>query len=196
MWDSRLANENLDQHPLDQDAPPSVVIAPHSALGKELRKWEQHITHLTPAGTRPGNPYVYRPFPKMLYKAEKHPQSGQPVCVMANPHPWHYASADELQHAQNMQASWNTNHQRIARDEGEEALAKGQGWANSPAEALELFERSRIDISRVAAEANYTAARMGDQAQREWKEAADATADHVVDVQGKKRGRPAKVVTA
>src|SRR5258708_37675879 len=126
MWDNRMANEvervgrlepgHAPDRLQDEEAPPSISINPHSELGKELRKWEQHFGYLTPPGTRPGNPYIFREYPKMLYRAERS-ENGQPACVLPAPHPWHYPTPEALAQAQLMQEGWNKAHQRIVRDE-------------------------------------------------------------------------------
>ena len=199
MWDNRLASNvehvigsGAPDRAIEEDAPPSVQINPHSELGKELRKWEQHMTWLTPAGTRPGNPYVYRPFPKMLYRAER-ASNGQTTCVLPSPSPWDYPNPEELARQQLHQEGWNKQHQRIVNSESEMLIAKGQGWAESPSDALELYEQRQIAISDEAGRVAYQAKRMSDKAQRELKQADESTDAHVLDVKPvRKRGRPAK----
>src|SRR6185437_10122022 len=104
--------------------------------GKELRKWEQHPG---PYGRTPGNPYVYRPYPKMLYKAQ--PQvNGQVACLLPAPHPYGFEKPEQYNQAMLAVESFNRSCTRIVRDESEEAIAKGQGWANDPRAALERHE--------------------------------------------------------
>lgn len=182
------------QLPADEEAPSSVVINPHSELGKELRKWEQHVTELTPRGTRPGNPYVYRQYPVMLYRAQPDPRSGKVFCVQPAPEPWLFDRMDQLQQEQLRIEAFNKSNQRIVKDEAEERLATGQGWAASPDAALDVYERQQQAVAEAAAQAHYAAARMNEPAQREWTAAQDATHAHVVDVQGPKRGRK-RIVT-
>src|SRR5436305_3461205 len=89
---------DLAPHPLDEEAPGGLVINPHSALGKELRKWEQHRTELVPRGTNPGNPYVYRPYPTMLYRAQRQ-MNGQFACMPPAPHPYAFERVEQHQQA-------------------------------------------------------------------------------------------------
>lgn len=203
MWDPRMAPEvetirgagaPEPLRPQEQEAPPSVVINPYSELGKELRRHEQHYTHLTPPGTQPGNPYVYRPYPKMLYKASRQ-ENGQPACVLPAPHPWNYPNPQDLERAQLAQENWNKGHQRIVQNEAEERIAKGQGWTNSPVTALEFYEEEQKSIAEAAAQVAFQAVRMSERARQELKDADASTDAHVVDVKpisGKKRGRPAR----
>lgn len=186
----------LDPHPLDEEAPPSIVINPHSELGKELRKWEQHYTHMVPPGTHPGNPYVFRAFPKMLYKAQRS-RAGQLVCFLPTPSPFGYDKADQYQMALHEKETFDKACQRIVKDEGEELLARGQGWCETIPAALEQAEREQRAIADAAAEAAHAALRMTDKAKRELADADASTHEHVTDVKpAKKRGRPAKGIVA
>jgi len=179
---------------IEDEAPGGIVINPHSALGKELRKWEQHHSELTPRGTQPGNPYVYRAFPKMLYRAQVYGRTGQPSCLVAAPDPYMFDRNDIYEREVLAVETFNKSCQRIVHDESEERIAKGQGWAEGPTEALQVFERQQQDIGRAAAEAAFHAKRMSEQAQREFKSAGEETHEHVVDVQPKKRGRKPKAI--
>ena len=123
-----MNDTGLAPHPLDDDAPGGLVINPHSALGKELRKWEQFKTELVPRGTQPGNPYVYRPYPKMLYKAQRQANQ-QAACLAPVPDPYAHATAEEYQRACLAVESFNRSCTRTVDDESAERLARGQGWA-------------------------------------------------------------------
>lgn len=172
-----------------------VPPSPTSELGKELRKWEQHPTvySLTEDGDHaPGNPYTFRAYPTMLYRAEL--VNGKATVIEQEPeYSLIYPNDEAYQRACLAVQAANKRRQKIVSDEAQERIAKGQGWANSPQEALEVCEAQQIAIAQAAAEANHAAQRMSDQAQRELREANEATEHHVVDVQPKKkRGRPAK----
>lgn len=182
----------LSPHPLDQEAPPSIVINPHSELGRELRRWEQHYTHLTPPGTAPGNPYTYRAFPKMVYKAHKRP-NGKYACMVPQPQTWDFQKTEDYQRAILEKDAFDTSCQRIVRDEAEYLVAKGQGWADDPQGALTLAEQHEQAIANASAEAIYAAQRMSEQARAEFAQAEAETSEHVTDVAPKKRGRPRAV---
>jgi hypothetical protein len=186
--------EDLAPHPLDDDAPGGLVINPHSALGKELRKWEQFRTELVPRGTNPGNPYVYRPYPKMLYLAQIDPTTLQAACLLPLPEPYAFATADEYQRACLRVDSFNRSCTRVVGDESEERIAGGQGCAETPADALALYERKQQAIGNAAAEAAYAARGMSARAQAELQAAGESTHQHVTDIKGPKKG--AKAVTA
>lgn len=185
--------DQIAQHPLDEEAPGGMVINPHSALGKELRKWEQHRTELVPRGTNPGNPYTYREYPKMLYKAQRLPNN-QFACMVQAPHPYNFEKPEQFNQAVLMVESFNRTCYRTVRDESEERVAFGQGWRFTAADALAQHEAEEQAIGNAAAEAAHAAQRMTEKAREELKAADATTHQHVVDVKGAKKG--AKAVTA
>ena len=184
---------DLAPHPLDEEAPGGLVINPHSALGKELRKWEQHRTELVPRGTNPGNPYVYRPYPKMLYRAQPLP-NGQTACLAQAPNPYTFERPEAFERAVLMVESFNRSCTRIVSDEGQERIAIGQGWALDPKAAMAVYEQEQQAIGNAAAEAAYAAQGMTSKAREELKAADASTHQHVTDVKGGKKG--AKAITA
>ena len=184
---------DLSPHPLDDEAPGGLVINPHSALGKELRKWEQHRTELVPRGTNPGNPYVFRPYPKMLYKAQI-AANQQAACLLPAPDGFRFETQEAYQRACLTVESFNRSCTRIVADEREDRLAQGQGWAESAVEALQVYEAQQQAIGNAAAEAAAQARGMTATARAELAAADASTHQHVTDVKGGKKG--AKAVTA
>ena len=184
---------DLAPHPLDEEAPGGLVINPHSALGKELRKWEQHRTELVPRGTNPGNPYVYRPYPKMLYRAQALP-NGQYGCLAQAPNPYTFERPEAFERAVLMVESFNRSCTRIVSDEGQERIAIGQGWALDPQAAMAVYEQEQQAIGNAAAEAAHAAQGMTSKARAELTAADASTHQHVTDVKGSKKG--AKAITA
>lgn len=190
----------IGQHPLDEEAPGGMVINPHSALGKELRKWEQHRTELVPRGTHPGNPYVFREYPKMLYRAQRKP-NGQFACILPMPDPYAYDKPDLYQRDVLMVESFNRSCSCIVADDSAERLKRGQGWALDPGAAVAQHEAEEQAIGNAAAEAAATAKRMSEKARAELAAADASTHQHVTDVSGvakSRRGRKptSKAVTA
>lgn len=174
-----------------------IVISPSSELGKELRKWEQSPTPLAideEGDMRPGNPYQFRPFPVMLYKAFPRP-NGQVRCMEAMPSPYLYTSPDQYERAVLEVESFNKSCQRIVTDERERSTAYAQGWCDTPDLALAKAEALAQDVANAAAEAAYGASRMRETARREFDAAQAETHEHVVDVQPRRRGRQPKAIT-
>lgn len=178
---------------VDEEDVGGIVWSPASQYVKELRKWEQFPSEWT-VKSRPGNPYVFREYPKMLYKVQRQPNQ-QFACMMPMPDPYSYDRQDQYQQAILMAESFNRTCQKIVGNEGEERIAKGQGWALSASAAMELHEKEQRAIGDLAAEAAFNARRMNEQAREEYKDAEATTHQHVTDVAGPKRGRP-KAVTA
>lgn len=185
--------DSVAPHPLDEEAEGGIVWNPASAYVKEMRKWEQHHTEWT-AKSRPGNPYVYREFPKMLYKAQRDQKTQRFACLLPPPDPYAFERPDQLDREQLRIVAFNTSCTRIVRDEAEERIAKGQGWTNSPTAAMELHEADERALGNAAAEAAYAVRGMSEKARHEFKQAGEATHQHVTDIKGTKKG--AKAVTA
>ena len=178
-----------------------IVHNPSGATADELRKHEQHNTQyaMTPDGDfKPGNPYAFRPYPKMLYMARTHPKSGKPSVGDVMPHPMHYGSDyQSLERDTNFVEGFNRSCQKIVRSEDEHMVAKGQGWCDLQTEALEQSERRYEAIAEEAAREHFRVSKMSPEAQREFKAADTESTRHVLDIKPKrKRGRPAKGVEA
>lgn len=154
-----------------------IQIAPESALGQELAKWEQ-------PNYNPAN----HPYPKMLYKAFVRPSDGRNVCMAPPVHPYGY-TPEAYQAASIEVEDFNRRCQKIVKDEAEEAIAKGQGWRNSAREAVEALDQEQIEFGNIAAEAQFQARRMSEKAQAELAAADAQTHAHVVDVQPARRRR-------
>src|SRR4051812_47198882 len=125
MFAERQVGSGAPDRAIDEEAPPSLVINPHSELGKELRKWDQHRTHLVPPGTNPGNPYEFRPYPKMLYRAQS-TRAGQKACFLPTPSPFGFEKADAYQIALLEKETFDKSCQRIVKSADEERIAAGQ----------------------------------------------------------------------
>lgn len=149
----------------------ALVINPESELGKELAKWEVK---------RP-----YQAYPKMLYRAGD--LNGKRLCMAPAPSPFGWRDQNEYQAAVNQAEAFTAGCQMIVQDESHERLAKGQGWTDSPAEALAQAEKEARALGDAAAEANFAARRMSDPAQRELAEVNSLTHEHVADVSRRTR---------
>lgn len=179
-------------HPLDEEVESGgIVWNPASPYVKEMRKWEMNPSEWT-VKSKPGNPYVYHEFPKMLYKPQRLP-TGRFACMMETPDPYAFARPDEFNRAVVMKESFDRTCQRIVRDESQERLAAGQGWRDTVAKAMELHEQNEQAIGNAAAEAAFAAARMSERAREEFKAAGESTHQHVADVTKSKRGSKAVV---
>tara|TARA_R110000868_G_scaffold384852_1_gene652493 strand:+ start:191 stop:541 length:351 start_codon:yes stop_codon:yes gene_type:complete len=101
----------------------SVVRTGETEYDREMEKWNK--------------PYVFVPFPAMLYRG--HLQSNGTTEV----------------------------HERIVQSESDQLLAMGEGWTTSPVTAKARVEARENEISQAAAEAAAAAVKMSGKAQRE-----------------------------
>jgi len=169
-----------------------VVVNPASELGKELRKWEQHHTVYSideNYESKPGNPYQFREFPKMLYRASRRP-NGQAACQLAPPplNLFSGASAvDEWQREMLAVEAFNVANRKIVNDEAAERIAIGQGWCDSQTKAIDQYEQEQLAIGNAAAEAAAAVKRMSPSAQAEYAAAEEQTIEHVTDIKPVKR---------
>jgi hypothetical protein len=134
-------------------------ISPESELGKEFAKWNK--------------PYVFDRFPIMLYMARQREDGIVRV-----------AETDDKQCGGKPGAAevWTMGNQRIAKNEDEFLKLKGQGWAETAADAMELFEKRRKEVSTAAAHRAYEDRNMSEAAKAEAAVVEAAQFEHVAEV--------------
>lgn len=158
-----------------------IVHNPAGEYAKELRKWEQHHTQfaITEDGeSKPGRPYAYRPYPKMLYRAQVH-RNGQALVEAPQVSPFGWRDAAEHAQAELAATAFTEGCRMTVGSEDEHRRARDNGWRDSPSEALAFHEGLQRDIANAAAEANHAAQRMTPTAQAERKKRESATDKHV-----------------
>lgn len=154
----------------------AVKIEPGTAEAKERAKWEQFPTAFTDEDNPPGNRYVFREFPKMLYRAVVH--NGKAVCMEPQPELRGGSAEAQAEHAYQMRL-WEkriSDCTRIVRSEDEDRAAKHDGWRESPAAALAQHEDRERELFRAEAEAAHAATKMSSKAQAERDKREKATA--------------------
>lgn len=165
-----------------------------SDYDKELQKWEQFPAYTAEGVVPAGNPYTYRAFPAMLYKAFKR-SNGQYKCMDTSPiNPLLYAgNVAAMMAAEAEQESFSRSCQLIVKSESEKDQAWAQGWRDTPKAALDYAEALEQEIAQAAAEVHFAAQRMSEKARAEHAAADAETSEHVVDLVGsRKRGRPGR----
>jgi hypothetical protein len=141
----------------------AIVITPESELGKEYAKWNK--------------PYVFQPFPQMLYRARKRPDGTVTLF-----------DAD---------GEYARNCYKEVHSEDERQREFEAGWCPTPDDALKAFEAKEKAIADSAAHRAYEDRNMSEAAQAEVKAIEDTTAEHIAEVPvAKRRGRPPKVRVA
>lgn len=103
-------------------------------------------------------PYVFEEYPKMLYRARRG-SNGQTMVVDPR------------------NESFSAGNTMTVKDENQEERAKREGWRNTQAEAIALFEKGADDLAEAAAIRAAQDAKMSAPAQREAAE-AQAQAPH------------------
>lgn len=147
---------------------PSIVIPQNTPYAQEMRKYE--ATH-TQFGA-PGRPYVYREFPKRLYRAVR--REDKPGIIFDG---------------------------FTVNDEAEQRNMQSRGYAVSQQAAMDALEAEQTEHGKLAAEREYEIkhGRISEKATREVRAAeAEHGATHlpaVPETPIKKRGRPAKAKT-
>lgn len=166
-----------------------VVHNPGGAYAKELARWN------TPKRFGGEGPNGFEEFPKMLYKAQVR-ANGQAVCLAPAVSPYGWRDAAEYDRACLEAEQFTRTCQLIVQNGDEQDRARSQGWANSPTDAMKVYQASLDALSTAAAEERHRVARMGEVAQREFDAADAATHAHIADVPAPVRrpGRPKKAV--
>ena len=174
-----------------------VITTSESEMGKELAKWEQHQTSIISGTWTPGNPYRYREFPKMVYKAHRL-TDGKVACMQAEPEPLAYPNAEQHDRACRSVDVFNRKCMLTVNDESELQKAHEGGWRDSPQEALEFHDRRDEQNLQAAAERAFSDSKMSAKAQREAAaaEAKHEGLDHLEEVPVAKVDRMAKARAA
>lgn len=172
-----------------------VKIEPGTETAKELAKWEQFPTNFTTEEHPPGNPYRFRMYPKLLYRAVVR-ADGKAVCMEPQPVPRAGGEEGNARFQFEM-LSWERHIQSCSKQvksEEEERIALNDGWRPTPAAALEAHEERAFGVARAAAESAWDDRNMGEVAQRERAAVEAETSGHLVEVPEVKRGpgRPRK----
>lgn len=175
-----------------------VQVLPGSEQAKELAKWEQFPTPYTTGsdGDAPvGNPYTFRAYPKMLYRAVER-SDGKAVCMEPQPVP-RGGGEDANARFQYEMLSWERHIQsccRTVKSDDEERIALNDGWRPTPADALSAHEERAFASARAAAESAFDDRNMGELAQRERASYETEVSGHLTEVPEVKRGpgRPRK----
>jgi hypothetical protein len=191
--------ERFDQESASKwNREPGILVVPGSNYAKEMAKFEQFPSKY---GESPGNAYRYRPFPKMVYRAEL--WKGKPVCIAAPPDPSEFPNANDVQRVEEQVRRFNERCQLTVRDEAELQKAMENGYRESPADAVAYLQgRQRAEADGAAVRA-YEDRNMSEPAKAE----ARAEAARVFDEEGrhapeiaekpkKRRGRPPKNAAA
>lgn len=169
---------------------PGIAVVPGSNYQQEMARFEQ-FPHDKWAFGSPGNPYTYRAFPKMLYRAERY--EGNIACMAAEPDAYLFRDPRDYERAQIAARKFTERCQLVVNDEREMQKAMENGWRESPGEAVDALKAREAARSEAAAVRNYEDRNMSEGAKREIREALEGADEHVAEIPEKRRGRPRKV---
>src|SRR5215475_7146566 len=135
-----------------------VIRNPEEAETKEMASWEMYPSEWT-LGSQPGRPYQYRPFPKMLYRAQQIPPglpgAGKFATAVTDVPFFGYRNEDEWRRTQEAATHFTTSCQKVVEDERELSRAAEAGWRETPDEALAFAESRHKAAGQAAAERNW-----------------------------------------
>ena len=140
-----------------------------SQHAKEMAKWNK--------------PYVFQPFPRMVYKAIPHPVTAKP-CAGLGGDITDPISGRVLHSAE----QFARGCQYTVENESEFSNAMNQGWRETPDKAIEFYEERERSIGRAAAERHASDRKMSEKAQAEAARADSETDQHLPEVPVKRRG--------
>lgn len=167
---------NPEKHP-EFNREPGVVVVPGSNFAKYMESFEQFPSKY---GSNPGNPYNYRDFPKMLYRAEE--VNGKAVCMSAAPNPLEFKDQQEFHRAEEMARKFTERCQLKVNSREEQQKAMENGWREDPTEAVEYLRGRQKDVSTAAAERLHAEQRMSAKAKAESKAAMDEAGVHLGEI--------------
>lgn len=163
------------------DKVPGYHINPSGNEAKERAKWEQFPQTFTSVyGV--GNPYVYRPYPKMLYKAGHF--KGKVVCLAAEPDSSEYRDARDYQVAESQAKKFNDACMLIVNNDIEHSRAMERGYRESPQEAVDHVLAMDRGVANSAAERNWQDRNMSELAKREIEaKIAEVGGEHLPEIE-------------
>lgn len=160
----------------------------------ELAKFEQFesaITHA--AGRPPGNPRVgSKPYPRMLYRAERDPNNGKWCVSMDRPEEYQFMAKEHYERALEQYKKFAESCIRVVNSESEHAAAAKDGWCESAGAAVEWRDRQNIKISDETAERHYRDSKMSEAARAEVEQFEAENPGHQPEVPEAPRRRPGR----
>lgn len=149
---------------------------------KEMAKWNK--------------PWLYVPYPAMLYKARKYNDQGAWKTHVPEPQREAFPTDQDWRRAQELAERFTASCQRIVNSKEEAEAAYRDGWRPHPKEAVDFMNGLDDDIAKAAAYRAYEDRNMSEKAKAEIAQAeAESDGMHVAEVVEKpkaRRGRPRK----
>jgi len=151
---------------------PFLMETPGTPYDREMRKWER--------------PYVYRPFPKMVYKAARH--NGKIMCGAPEPQPWEFKEERSLRNAIDEARHFTDACQLTVNNETELSRALESGYRETPDEAVKHCDEREAAYVKEAAHRNFDDRNLSENAKKQIA-AAEAEAGEPLAEVPRERGR-------
>lgn len=155
-----------------------------SPLGQEAAKWEK--------------PYQFVPYPAMMYRAQRLPGNGKWATAAPLPQRYAFSREEDWAFAKMQAEAFTRECQRVVNDDRERraALDTGEGWQDTPQEAIDWQLNLEKLMGQEAAERAYRDRNMSEGAKAESAAAEAEHFGHLPSIPEKpRRGRPRKAVT-
>lgn len=192
-------NDDVTPAVRNQDTDPrynaegGLAIIPGSPHQREMARWEQFPGDKWAMGN-PGNPYRYRPFPKMVYRAERSAATGGKIkCLESAPDRLEFrgdAAGDRsFALAEEAARRFSERCQLIVHDESEYQRAMENGYRETPEEACKYLEARENARSQEIAHRNYDDRNLSEAARAEIAAAELAAGEPLPEIPEGKRSR-------
>jgi hypothetical protein len=158
-----------------------------------MAKWEQRPSEYTLGGLKPGRPFKFEAYPRMMYQARQ-ANNGKWLVSMEMPSRFGFPDDNSWDRACLEATRFSEACQRIVNDEAEHKRARDEGWRDNPKEAMEFREALEKAVGDAAAERNFRDRNMSEKAKEESAAAEAEHFGHLPEIPEKpRRGRPRKV---
>ena len=165
----------------EDDVPGQTSINPRGKEAQERAKFEQLDTVYTrtkgiTGHFPPGNPYVFREFPKMLYQARENVhRNNKLMCMTEEPRRYEFPTEEQWLNARDAAVAFNTSCQREVKDEAEQQAAFESGYRESIKAAMEAGNARQLGVTVDAAHRAHDDRNMSPKAKAESAAAEEAS---------------------
>lgn len=168
----------------------------HTEGQKEAARFEMFRDDC-PKGLQPGNPYrvgndygkAGAQYPQMLFRADRIPPglpgAGKFGVSASEPKRYGFRDDDDWNHARQEATRFTESCNFVVHSEDQHLKMRGQGWRDSPAEALELAESGRLERGDIAHAQDYADRNMSEKALAEKAEFQAGNFGHQPEIKEK-----------
>jgi hypothetical protein len=159
----------------------AILHNPESNYVKAMAEWEQRPSEYTLGGLRPGRPFKFEAYPRMMYQARQ-TSSGKWAVTGEPPSRFGFPDDNSWDRACQEAARFTESCQTTVNDEAEYARKRDEGWRDTPGQAMEFRDALEKAVSNAAAERNYRDRNMSEAALSESKAAEVENFGHLAEI--------------